>query len=173
MVHAVQELSRVEAREYELHPHLIGLGVLIRGVVSRLGPQFDEKGVGLRVEVPSDLPLVMADEDRLTQILTNILGNALHYTPEGGRVEILAEQKGREIQVAVSDTGIGIPAEHLPHVFDRFYRVDKSRSRAGGGSGIGLTIAKHLVEAHGGRIWAESEGAGKGSRFTFTLPVPV
>lgn len=173
LVNDLQELSRVEARAYELHPHLIGLGVLIRGVVSRLGPQFDEKGVGLRVEVPSDLPLVMADEDRLAQILTNLLGNALHYTPEEGRVEILAEQKGREIQVTVSDTGIGIPAEHLPHVFDRFYRVDKSRSRARGGSGIGLTITKHLVEAHRGRIWAESEGAGKGSRFTFTLPVPV
>jgi signal transduction histidine kinase len=169
LVNDLQELSLVEARAYELHPRPIGLGALIRGVVSRLGPQYDEKGVGLRVEVPSDLPLVMADEDRLTQILTNLLGNALHYTPEEGRVEILAEQKGREIQVTVSDTGIGIPAEHLPHVFDRFYRVDKSRSRAGGGSGIGLTIAKHLVEVHEGRIWVQSEGVGKGSQFTFTL----
>ena len=84
---------------------------------------------------------------------------------------ILAQQQGEEVQIAVQDTGVGIPPEHLPHLFTRFYRVDKSRSRVGGGSGIGLTIAKHLVEAHGGRIWAYSEGSGKGSKFTFTLPV--
>lgn len=171
LVNDLQELSRVESRAYDLQPHRVRVGALIQGVASRLAPQFDEKGVDLSVEVPPDLPLVLADEDRLTQILTNLLGNALHYTPMGEEVDILAEQKGREIQVTVSDTGIGIPPEHLPHVFDRFYRVDKSRSRAGGGSGIGLTIARHLVEAHGGRIWVESEGAGKGSEFTFTLPL--
>jgi histidine kinase len=80
-------------------------------------------------------------------------------------------RKGEAVQLSVSDTGIGIPAEHLPHVFERFYRVDKSRSRAGGGSGLGLTIARHIVEAHGGRIWVDSAGAGQGSRFSFTLPV--
>lgn len=173
LVNDLQELSRAESRAYELRPHPVEIGQLIQGVVSRLGAQFEEKGVGLNVEVPSDLSPVQADEDRLTQILTNLMGNALHYTLEGGRVEILTEQKGREIQITVRDTGIGIPSEHLPHVFDRFYRVDKSRSRAGGGSGIGLTIAKHLVEAHGGRIWVESEGAGKGSRFVFSLPVVI
>ena len=83
----------------------------------------------------------------------------------------VAQSRGREVQIAVIDTGIGIPAEHLPHLFTRFYRVDKSRSRAGGGSGIGLTIAKHLVEAHSGRLWAESAGSGQGSTFTFTLPI--
>jgi len=170
LVSDLQELSRVEAHAYELHARPVDAGSLIQGVVARLLPQFNEKGVSLHVNAALDLPPLMADDDRLTQVLTNLLGNALQYTSSGGLVEISAEQKSREIQVAIRDTGMGIPAEHLPHVFDRFYRVDKSRSRAGGGSGIGLTIAKHLVEAHGGRIWVESEGTGKGSRFKFCLP---
>ena len=171
LVNDLQELSRVEAYAYELHRRQVGVGGLIQGVAARLKPQFVEKGVNLYVNSSPDLPPLMADEDRLTQVLTNLLGNALQYTPSGGLVEISAEQKGHEIQLTVSDTGMGIPVEHLSHVFDRFYRVDKSRSRAGGGSGIGLTIAKHLVEAHGGRIWVESEGTGKGSKFKFCLPL--
>jgi histidine kinase len=171
LVHDLQELSQVEARAYELHLRPLEVGFLIQGVVSRLKSQFDEKGVALRVASHPDLPLIQADEDRITQVLTNLLGNALHYTPTGGHVEISARQEGRKIQVDVRDSGIGIPAEHLPHIFDRFYRVDKSRSRVGGGSGIGLTITKHLVEAHGGRIRAASEGLGRGSAFTLILPV--
>ena len=105
------------------------------------------------------------------KVLTNLLNNALRYTPSGGRVALSAQRLGQEVFVRVVDTGIGIPPEHLPYIFDRFYRVDKSRSRqAGGGSGIGLTISRHLVEAHGGRIWVESAGEGRGSTFTFTLP---
>ena len=103
-------------------------------------------------------------------MLTNLIGNALQYTPRGGHVTVAATPHGQEVRVTVKDDGIGIPAEDLPHIFDRFYRVDKSRSRVGGGSGIGLTIARYFVEAHGGRIRAESAGAGKGSTFTFTLP---
>ncbi len=171
LVNDLQELSRVEAHAYELHPHSVQLIGIIQRLAERFKPQFDEKGVILQTRVTPDLPLLLADEDRLTQVLTNLLGNALQYTPSGGRVEFIAEQKENEIQIAISDTGTGISAEHLPHVFDRFYRVDKSRSRAGGGSGIGLTIARHLIEAHGGRIWVESEGAGRGSSFKFSLPV--
>lgn len=170
LVSDLQELSRVEARAYPLHPRPVNLGSLIQGVATRLKPQFEEKGVTLHTHVSPHLPSVGADEDRLTQVLTNLLGNALQYTLEGGTVEIHAEQKDNNLQVTISDTGIGIPAEHIPHLFDRFYRVDKSRSRAGGGSGIGLTIARYLVEAHGGRMGVESEGPGKGSRFLFTLP---
>jgi signal transduction histidine kinase len=107
-------------------------------------------------------------------MLVNLVGNALKFTDDGEIVVEIEnysnEEAPNKILFSVRDTGIGIPVEHLPHVFTRFYRIDKSRSRAGGGSGIGLTIAKHLVEAHGGRIWAESEGAGKGSTFIFTLP---
>jgi histidine kinase len=114
---------------------------------------------------------VQADHDRLNQVLTNLIGNALQYTSQGGSVTVRAVLVDGEVRVTVTDSGIGIAAEHLAHIFDRFYRVDKSRARSGGGSGIGLTIARFLVEAHGGRIWAESPGPGQGSTFTFTLPV--
>ena len=103
-------------------------------------------------------------------MLTNLISNALRYTPPGGEVTVVACRQENLVQTTVRDTGIGILQEHLPHIFTRFYRVDKSRSRQAGGSGIGLTIAKHLVESHGGRIWVESEGHDRGSAFSFTLP---
>ncbi len=171
LVHDLQELSRVEAGAYKLNLQPIGVNQLIEALESRLIRQFEEKGVSLQFDVPSDLPRVRVDEDRTGQVLLNLVGNALHYTPSGGSVRVVARQHDRDVQIAVIDTGIGISVEHLPHLFTRFYRVDKSRSRPGGGSGIGLTIAKHLVEAHSGRIWAASDGAGKGSTFAFTLPI--
>ena len=171
LVDDLQELSRVEAGAYALDLHALSVSDLVKAAVARLGRQFEGKGVPLQTDISTDLPLVSGDSDRLGQVLLNLVGNALQYTPPGGKVKISAHCQGNEVHVLVSDSGIGIPAEHLPHLFTRFYRVDKSRSRAGGGSGIGLTIAKHLVEAHGGRIWAESPGLGKGSTFTFTLPV--
>jgi signal transduction histidine kinase len=170
LVNDLQELSRVEAGAYELHLKRAGLAEVVQATIARLERQFEEKGVALEAQVPADLPLIRMDSDRIGQVLLNLVGNALQYTPAGGRVHIQVVHQPGEVQVAVADTGIGIPPEHLPHLFTRFYRVDKSRARSGGGSGIGLTIARHLVEAHGGRIWAESHGAGKGSRFTFTLP---
>jgi two-component system sensor histidine kinase BaeS len=171
LVSDLQELSRVEAGAYELHRHPLAIAPLIRQVANRLQPQFEEKGVKFHLELASELPLVLADEDRLSQVLLNLVGNALQYTPAGGTVILRAEKHATDLLVIVQDTGLGIPAEHLPHLFTRFYRVDKSRSRAGGGSGIGLTIVKHLVEAHGGQVGAASEGAGFGSTFSFSLPV--
>ncbi len=171
LIDDLQELSRVEAGAYELHPRPLSVQALVETAIRRLEPQFREKGVAVRADLPERLPQVQVDRDRMLQVLTNLLGNALHYTPSGGSVMVKAYRRGSEIAIAVRDTGEGIPAEHLPHIFQRFYRVDKSRSRTGGGTGIGLTIAKHLVEAHGGRIWAESPGKGQGSTFTFTLPV--
>jgi signal transduction histidine kinase len=171
LVNDLQELSRVEAGAYELHPKTTSVKALIDLTIDRLGRQFQEKGVAINVQAPPDLPSIRVDEDRIGQVLLNLIGNALQYTPPGGSVSIVATARLKEMRIAITDTGIGIPPEHLPHVFTRFYRVDKSRSRQIGGSGIGLTIAKHLVEAHGGRIWAESAGVGKGSTFTFTLPV--
>jgi len=170
LVDDLQELSRVEAGAYSPNQP-VHMADLVAVTVARLGRQFEEKGVVLEIEIPPELPRVLADEDRLGQVLLNLLGNALQYTPSEGRVWITAAQRGAEIEIAIRDTGIGIPLEHLENLFTRFYRVDKSRSRAGGGSGIGLTIAKHLVEAHGGRIWTESDGTGKGSTFSFTLPL--
>jgi signal transduction histidine kinase len=170
LVNDLQELSRVEAGAYELHLSQTSLAELVKATIARLGRQFEEKGVAITTEVATDLPPIKMDRDRIGQVLLNLAGNALQYTPAGGRVHIRAVHQPGEVQICVSDSGIGIPPEHLPQLFTRFYRVDKSRARTGGGSGIGLTIAKHLVEAHGGRIWVESQGAGKGSKFTFTLP---
>jgi signal transduction histidine kinase len=170
LVNDLQELSRVEAGAYELHLKRAALAEVVQATIARLGRQFEEKGVALEAQVPADLPLIQMDSDRIGQVLLNLVGNALQYTPAGGSVRIQVVRLPGEVKVAVADTGIGIPPEHLPHLFTRFYRVDKSRARSGGGSGIGLTIARHLVEAHGGRIWVESQGTGKGSRFTFTLP---
>jgi signal transduction histidine kinase len=172
LVDDLQELSRVEAGAYALEMHPIGISALIQTTFKRLSSQAAAKRIALREDLPADLPPVLADTDRITQVLTNLIGNAVQYTPEGGQVTVSAVRTVDEIRVSITDTGIGIPAEHLAHLFTRFYRVDKSRSRqSGGGSGIGLTIAKYLVEAHGGQIRAESEGAGKGSRFSFSLKV--
>jgi len=172
LVDDLQELSRVEAGAYELDLQPTRLAPMLETLVKRFRGQFESKRVRLGLDLPADLPPFLADEHRILQVLTNLTGNALQYTPEGGMVTISAMQSNGNVQIIVRDTGAGIAPEHLSHLFDRFYRVDKSRSRAaGGGSGIGLTIAKHLVEAHGGKIWVESEGAGKGSAFSFTLPV--
>jgi len=171
LVEDLQQLSRVEAEAYTLDRKPVQIATLVHRAVGRLGQQYEEKEVGLRVKIPSDLPAVDVDDDRMEQVLMNVVGNALQYTPAGGEVEVSAHREGRFVHVDVRDDGIGVPLEHQPHIFTRFYRVDKSRSRASGGSGIGLTIARYLVEAHGGEIWVESAGRGQGSTFTFSLPV--
>jgi histidine kinase len=171
LVQDLGELSRAEAGQVLLEIRVSCPADLIHAAANRLRPQFDDKGVSLDLEVPPDLPQVKADANRITQVLLNLLGNALQYTPAGGQVTIHAWRDSDNVAIAVQDTGIGLSSENLAHVFERFYRVDKSRSRAGGGSGIGLTISKHWVEAHGGSIWAESRGPGKGSTFTFKLMI--
>ena len=171
LVNDLQELSQVEAGAFKLDLQPLLLSDLLKTAKIRLDRQYAEKGVRLEINVPVDLSEIMADADRLSQVLFNLVGNALQYTPAGGQVTVAARRLGDEVLVSVQDTGIGIAAEHLPHVFNRFYRADRSRARVSGGSGIGLTIAKHLVETHGGRIWVESPGEGQGSTFTFTLPV--
>jgi len=169
LVDDLQELSRVEAGAYRLSLRPTAVSQLVDTVIARLGRQFEEQGVTLEAEVSPGLT-VNVDPDRMGQVLVNLVGNALQYTPGGGQVQIRARLQGSTLRLAVQDSGIGVAPEHLAHLFERFYRVDKSRSRAGGGSGIGLTIAKHLVEAHGGKIWAESEGLGQGSTFHIALP---
>ena len=172
LVDDLQELSRVEAKAYPLDFRSVVVPNLVQTTVKRLTPQATAKRINLRSSLPADLPPLLADEDRITQVLVNLVANAIQYTPEGGDVTISAARVNGEIHISVKDTGIGIPPELIDNLFTRFYRVDKSRSRqAGGGSGIGLTIARHLVEAHGGRIWAESRGEGQGSTFTFGLKV--
>jgi histidine kinase len=171
LVEDLQELSRIEGGAYQLEPRVTDLIALIRSTAERIRMQFADKHVDLVLELPDQLPTLQVDEDRIRQVLVNLTGNALQYTPAEGTVTISAGLTGNEIQVNIHDTGIGIAPDHLPHLFTRFFRADKSRSRASGGSGIGLTISKHLIEAHGGRIWAESPGPDLGSTFTFALPL--
>jgi signal transduction histidine kinase len=172
LVDDLQELSRVEAKAYSLDFRSVAVSDLVQTTVKRLSPQATAKRIRLRPSLPADLPHIQADEDRITQVLVNLVANAIQHTPEDGDVTISAARHENEIYISVKDTGLGIPPEHLANLFTRFYRVDKSRSRnAGGGSGIGLTIARHLVEAHGGRIWAESAGEGQGSTFSFSLKI--
>jgi signal transduction histidine kinase len=169
LVDDLQELSRVESGQLTLEIRPVAPARVIDAALARLLPQYAEKGVDLRAESSDELSMA-ADETRMVQVLTNLLSNALRYTPTGGLVTISARREGESVVTEVRDTGVGIPAEHLPHIFDRFYRVDRARSRALGGSGIGLTIARALVEAQGGRIWADSPGSDKGSTFSVALP---
>jgi len=170
LVNDLQALSQIEAQAYQLQLQSLAINPFIKQISHRLQPQFKDKGLTLSLNLASTLPAITADEDRLSQLFINLIGNALQYTPPGGQVTITTELRPQAIQITITDTGIGISADDLPHLFTRFYRVDKSRSRAGGGTGIGLTIAHHLVEAHQGQIWAESDGLGHGSRFIVQLP---
>jgi len=130
--------------------------------------QADRAGLALRVDRPGDLPKVNIDAQRLEQVVVNLIHNAVKFTRAGGEVVLFADPIPGEVRFAVRDTGIGIPAEDIPRIFERFYRVDKSR--AGSGTGLGLSIARHIVEAHGGRIWVESI-EGNGSTFYFSIPL--
>lgn len=167
----LQELSRVEAKQIVLARQNVHLETLIEAICTRLEPQFTEKSVRLQVQLANGLPSVWVDPDRILQVLINLVGNALQYTPRGGLVTIRALVVEKMVHVYVHDTGIGIAAEHLPHLFERFYRVDKARARATGGAGIGLTICKALVELHGGQIGIHSDGPGQGTTCWFTLPL--
>lgn len=170
LVDDLQELSRAEARQVPLAIRPTDPTQIAATALERFSGSFAEKGLEFRPDVPSRLPLVNADPDRAVQVLSNLLTNALRYTPAPGRIEFSVGASDGMVEFRVHDSGLGISAEDLSHVFERFYRVDRSRSRALGGSGIGLTIAKALVEGMGGRIRAESAGLGQGSTFAFTLP---
>jgi len=170
LVDDLRRLSQAEARQLALNPIPVSPVEVVGLAVERMLPLFDEKGVELRSAVPDKLPPVLADSGRVVQVLTNLLDNALRHTPAGGRV-VVEVGAGGEAVFEVTDTGEGLASEHLPHVFERFYRAAKSRSRSEGGSGVGLSISKALVEAMGGRIWVGSTGPGEGATFSFTLPI--
>jgi histidine kinase len=166
-------LSHAEAGRIPIAPRQLNLVDILHKMERRFQPEFATHEINLVLRLAEGLPGVYADPDRVEQVLINLLNNAMRYTPAGGSVTLRArEARSAEdfVVVSVEDTGIGIAPEHLPHLFERFYRVDKSRARASGGSGIGLTIARHLVYAQGGEMWASSEGVGQGARFHFTLP---
>ena len=171
LVADLQELSRAEANAIPLNKQMVIPKELMEATHQRLSIQYQDKGVNLQIDLADNLPAILVDRQRIEQVLINLTGNALNYTPSGGSVTLSAAADKKNIQFSVIDDGIGIAEEHLKHIFDRFYRVDKSRARASGGSGIGLTIAKSLVELHGGEIWADSEGDGQGTAFHFTIPL--
>ncbi len=171
LIEDLELLSRVEAGQLPVIARAIDLRPVLEEQIAQFEPLFHSNQVSLLLDAPEHLPQVWADPDRVAQVLINILANAYRYTPAGGQVVVEARADDHEVRIAVIDSGIGIAAEHLPHLFERFYRVDKSRARNSGGSGIGLAIARHLVYAQGGDIWAESDGIGKGARFIFTLPL--
>ncbi|MBC7243585.1 MAG: hypothetical protein H5T60_14200 [Anaerolineae bacterium] len=170
LVSDLHELAQAEAGQLNLVRRPVRVDEIVHRAAEAFNWQVESKELTLRVDVPADLPLVDVDPERIGQVLRNLLSNAILHTPAGGEIDIVARAGGKWVTVAVKDTGEGIPPEHLPFVFDRFYRVDKSRSRLTGGVGLGLAIAKHLVEAHGGDIHVESR-VGEGSTFTFTLPI--
>lgn len=168
-------LSLAEAGQLKLDRVETDLGELVRRAAERLRPAAEARGIALAVEIVPDAPRIQADADRLVQVIGNLMDNALRHTPAGGRIVLAVgwaagPGPARRPIVSVTDTGPGIAAEDLPYIFDRFYRGDKSRARASGGSGLGLAIVKQLVEAHGGRVWAESpafpapDGHGFGTR---------
>ena len=167
MIAELTQLSRIEAGQAELKTELVDLNALVGEVIIQMTPLAERQGVVISKDLSPALPSVPADRDRIRQTITNLVHNAIKFNRAGGKVTISTSYDSKSVYVSVSDTGIGIAREDLPHIFERFYKADKARS--GGGSGLGLAIAKHTVQAHGGEIWAESE-EGKGSVFTFRLP---
>jgi heavy metal sensor kinase len=170
LVEALLTLARADAGRYHIKQQPLDLGDLVEKVAQAMQAIAREHGVVLNTEIMPDVRVV-GDEARLTELIVNLVQNALQYTPRGGTVSVAAvvEHGGAHAALSVTDTGIGIAAEHLPHLFERFYRVDAARSSAVGGTGLGLSISRAIAEAHGGRIDVESE-PGKGSTFTFRLP---
>ncbi|MHB8085354.1 MAG: ATP-binding protein [Dehalococcoidia bacterium] len=170
LIDDLQELSLAETGEMKLYYQIEDVSALIDQAVAAVRARATDKGLSIATELDAGLPPVNIDFLRIKQVLLNLLQNAIVHTPAGGSVTIGAARKDGMVEISVTDTGEGIPAEELDNIFERFHRVDKSRSRHTGGTGLGLTIAKSLVEAHKGTIGVQSE-PGKGSRFSFTLPV--
>lgn len=176
LIEDLRLISISEAGKLRLERTETDLADLLQQATERIRPQCQQKGLALQVVVPGKLPHVSVDGDRISQVVINLIGNALRYTPPGGTITIRAEPSEEGVNTSITDTGTGIAAEDLPRIFDRFYRVDKSRNRGSGGSGLGLAIVKQLVEAHGGSVSASSpvfsdqDHGSYGTRVSFTLP---
>jgi len=163
-------LSEIESREAPLKKEVFPLRTVVLSAVEALKKMALAKGQDLQTELPENLPAVAGDAQKIQQVIVNLLQNAIAYTDEKGRITVSGRVLEKRVEISVADTGIGIRNEDLPRVFERFYRVDKGRSREEGGTGLGLSIVKHIVEAHGGRVSVEST-PGQGSRFSFFLPL--
>ncbi|MBN1869306.1 MAG: PAS domain-containing protein [Candidatus Omnitrophica bacterium] len=170
LIQDILDLSKIESGILKLKLQPVSISKVADRVLEGLQRQINEKSLDVKNEIPANTPKVMADEDRIAEVLLNLIENAVKYTPQGNKITISAEKQGDVLRVDITDTGIGIPEEDLPHLFERFYRVDKARSRELGGTGLGLSIVKHIVLAHNGQVSAQSE-LGRGSTFSFTLPI--
>src|SRR4029077_10573252 len=161
--------SRIESGSWRPEPQTVDLELATRDAWGAVAARAAVKGVTLAIEIPADARSAYVDPDALRQILTNLFDNALRHTPAAGRITVGAAPTRAAVTLAVSDPGSGIAADHLPRIFERFYRADPGRARADGGTGLGLAIVKHLTEAHGGRVEAEST-LGRGTTIRITLP---
>ncbi|MDD5772357.1 MAG: ATP-binding protein [bacterium] len=164
------DLSRIESGRMKMVFAPVEPGSLIKRSTAIIENQAKARSISIEINIPGNIPKILADETRLSQVLINLLDNAVKYTPEGGSVIITGFVNKNFLQINITDTGIGIPEEDLPRLFERFYRVDKARSREMGGTGLGLSIVKHIVQAHGGEVFVRSD-LGQGSTFSFTIPL--
>jgi two-component system phosphate regulon sensor histidine kinase PhoR len=170
MINELLDLSRIEQATPQIRHDEVAIGPLVHGAASRLSAFTERQGVELREQVSEGLPPIRGDEERLDQLLVNLLHNAIKFSPRGSAVILAAEQRSGSVVLSVSDQGDGIPAEEQERVFERFYKVDRARHRGQGGTGLGLAIARNIAEAHGGRLWLEST-EGQGSTFSVSLPI--
>ncbi|MCY8364586.1 sensory box histidine kinase PhoR, partial [Bacillus spizizenii] len=168
LVQDLLDLSKIEQQNFTLSIETFEPAKMLGEIETLLKHKADEKGISLQLNLPKDPLYVSGDPYRLKQVFLNLVNNALTYTPEGGSVAINVTPREKDIQIEVADSGIGIQKEEIPRIFERFYRVDKDRSRNSGGTGLGLAIVKHLIEAHEGKIDVKSE-PGRGTVFTVTL----
>ncbi|MDP3791867.1 MAG: ATP-binding protein [Candidatus Omnitrophota bacterium] len=163
------DISRIESGKMKMVLLSIDSKIVVTKVLEILKKSAHDKSINITIDIPGNLPKVLADESRLTQAVLNLMDNAIKYTPKEGSIKIHGSQDNGFVKLDVSDTGIGIPEKDLPRIFERFYRVDKARSRELGGTGLGLSIVKHIIQAHGGEVWVKS-APGNGSIFSFTIP---
>jgi two-component system phosphate regulon sensor histidine kinase PhoR len=169
MVEELLELSRIESGRMKLRLELTDVGSVVGEAARRLAAQAERQGVVLHINAPVDEIDAPIDASRVQQIVVNLVHNAIKFTPPQGNVDVSVERRGQHAAILVADTGIGVPHDELPRLFERFYKVDRSRSSSG--TGLGLAIVKHLVQAHGGQVWAESPGEGMGTTFFVLLPL--
>ncbi len=170
LVADMQQMSSLESGRIQLDLAPLDLHSLVVETLSVIEPECEEAGIILSNKLDEATPLVLADSDRITQVLLNLLDNARRHTHEGGTITVTAEPEGKMLRVSISDTGVGIDSADLPHIFERFYRADRSRTGATGGSGLGLSIVKAIITAHGGTVCADST-PGQGTRISFSLPL--
>jgi two-component system phosphate regulon sensor histidine kinase PhoR len=170
LINDLLDLSKIESGKMKMSFVALDPVSLIKSAVKVIENQAKAKSIALKFDIPTSLPKIMVDETRFSQVMINLLDNAIKYSSERGSTTISAKIVDNALQIDISDTGLGISEKDLPRIFERFYRVDKARSRELGGTGLGLSIVKHVVQAHGGQVWVKSE-LGLGSTFSFTIPL--